>query len=113
MSNIDDAQTTAIYYGKGSALPSSIQQPTGVAIVESPTSGTAFQVSASRDSYLYINITTSAALKIEVSADNSTFVTLNTSQSDALGLVTVFVPKGWYVKLTGTMADLTATAVLK
>lgn len=113
MSNIDDAQTTAIYFGKGAALPASVQLPVGAVLAESPVSGTGFQVSANRDAYLYVNITTAAALAIALSADNSTYNTLNTSQSDALGMVTLFVPKGWYVKLTGTMADLTATAILK
>lgn len=113
MTNIDDALTTAIYYGKGAALPTSVQLPTGAAIVESPTSGTAFQVSALRAATLYVNVRTAAALATALSPDNSTFYTLDASQSDAIGMTTIHVPAGWYVKLTGTMANLAITAILQ
>jgi hypothetical protein len=29
----------------------------------------------------------------------------------ALGLLTLRIPAGWYVKITGTIADLTITAI--
>lgn len=112
MSNVDDALTTAIYYGKGVALPTSVQQAAGTVITESPTSGTGFQVSALRNSHLYINITTAASLAIALSADGTTYNIINAAESDALGMITLFVRAGWYVKLTGTMADLTITAIL-
>lgn len=112
MTNIDDAMTTAIYYGKGQALPAALQNATGLAITETVVSGTGFQVSATRSAYLYVNITTAAALAIALSPDNSTYYPLNVSESDALGMVTINVPRGWYVKLTGTVADFVATAIL-
>lgn len=112
MSAIDDAQTTAIYYGKGAALPASVQQAGGASIVETVVSGTGFQVSTTRSAFLYVNVTTAAALAIALSPDNSTYYPLNISQSDALGMVTLEVPKGWWVKLTGTVADFVATAIL-
>lgn len=112
MSNIDDAQTTAIYYGKGQALPASVQNAAGAAIVEVPTSGTGFQVSPNRAATLYVNVRTAAALATALSPDNSTYYTLDASQSDALGMTTIHVPAGWYVKLTGTIANLAITAIL-
>jgi hypothetical protein len=112
MSQIDDAQTTAIYYGKGQALPASVQNATGAAIVEAPTSGVAFQVSATRGAHLYVNVRTAAALATALGPDNTTSVALDASQSDAIGMTTIWVPAGWWVKLTGTMANLAITAVL-
>lgn len=113
MSAIDDAQTTAIYYGKGVALPASVQNAQGAAIVEAPTTGVAFQVSATRAADLYVNVRTAAALATAIGPDSSTAIALDASQSDALGMTTVFVPAGWYVKLTGTIANLAITAVLR
>lgn len=112
MSNIDDAQTTAIYYGKGQALPTAQQLPAGAAIVEAPVTATGFQISATRAAMLYINVRTAAALATAISPDNSTYYALDASQSDAIGVTTLHVPAGWYVKLTGTMANLAVTAIL-
>jgi hypothetical protein len=112
MSNIDDAQTTAIYYGKGAALPAGVQAAAGTAIVEAPTTATAFQVSATRGAHLYINVRTAAALATAIGPDNTTAIALDASQSDAIGMTTIWVPAGWWVKLTGTMANLAITAVL-
>jgi hypothetical protein len=112
MTNIDDAQTTAIYYGKGQALPASIALPAGANVVESPSTGTAFQVSTARAATLYINVRTAAALTTAIGPDSSAAIVLDASQSDAIGMTTLHVPAGWYVKLTGTMANLAITAVL-
>lgn len=112
MSAIDDAQTTAIYYGKGASLPASIQNAAGAAIAEVPVSGTAFQVSATRGAHLYVNVRTAAALATAIGPDNTTGIALDASQSDALGMTTLHVPAGWWVKLTGTIANLSITAVL-
>lgn len=113
MTNIDDAQTTAIYYGKGQALPTGVQLPAGASIVQVPTTATAFQISASRAAVLYVNVRTAAALATAIGPDNTTAITLDASQSDAIGMTTIFVPAGWYVKLTGTIANLAITAVLQ
>jgi hypothetical protein len=112
MANIDDAQTTAIYYAKGQALPSSVQQAAGTSIVETPTTAVGFQVHATRSAMLYVNIRTAAALATAISPDNVTYYPLDASQSDAIGMTTIHVPAGWYVKLTGTMANLAITAIL-
>lgn len=74
-------------------------------------SGTAKQVDTRKDNFLYINVTTAAALAIAIGPTSAAATVLNASESDALGLITLFVPAGWYVKLTGTMANLAVTAV--
>lgn len=83
------------------------------AVVETPTSGTAFQPSSGRDCDLYISVNTAAALKIEVGPTSSVATQLMPSQSAAVGLIHLVVHAGWYVKLTGTMANLTVTSIRK
>ena len=83
----------------------------GTAAASSPafTSGTAKQLSTTQDVRLMIAIQTSAALAVAIGPANTTTTALMPSQSYALGLVTIPVPKGWWVKITGTIADLTIT----
>ena len=85
----------------------------GTAAASSPTfaSGTARQVSTTQDVILYIAIQTSAALAVAIGPTSVPANTVMPSQSYALGLNTIPVPKGWWVKITGTVADLTVTAV--
>lgn len=85
-----------------------------VSIASQPTfvSATPQQLSASKDVYLYINVTTAASLTISMGPTSTgTGVALNSAESDALGMVTIRVPAGWYVKITGTVADLNINAV--
>lgn len=109
-----DGQDTAVYNANASGgLPASIIQPSGYSVVETVVSGTPFQVSTKRDAYLYINITTAASFTLSMGPEAAgTSVAINAAQSDALGLVTLRVPRGWYVKITGTVADFVVTAVL-
>jgi hypothetical protein len=85
----------------------------GTATVTTPTfvSTTARQLSTTQDSMLYINITTAASLAVAIGADNTTANTIQSAESSALGVITLRIPAGWWVKLTGTMADLAITAV--
>lgn len=113
MSDLTDAQDVATYNAKGSALPGSIAQPSGLAAVVTVVSGTPFQVSTKRAARLYIAITTAAALTISMGPEAAgTSVAIQPSQSSALGLCTLDVPAGWYVKLTGTVTNYTVTSVL-
>ncbi len=82
------------------------------AFLKTVVSGTAFQVSMSQPSNLYLDITTSAPLAIAVGPTAATATTILASESAALGLLTIRVPAGWYVKVTGTPADFVATAVI-
>lgn len=83
------------------------------AVVETPTSGTAFQPAGGRSCDLYIAITTAAALKVEMGPTTGVATTLMPSQSAALGMLHVEVPGGFYVKLTGTTTNYVVTSVRK
>lgn len=111
MSNITDAQQQAL---QGGVLTANQQQASGYAVTETVVSGTPFQVSTLRDADLYINITTAASLTITMGPESAgTSIALNAAEIDALGLIHLNVPKGWYVVLTGTVADFAVTAVLR
>lgn len=111
MTNITDAQQQAL---QGGVLTAAQQAASGYSVVETVTSGTPFQVSTVRDADLYINITTAASVTISMGPEAAgTSIALNAAEIDALGMVTVHVPKGWYVKITGTVADFVVTAVLR
>lgn len=110
---VADGQTLSIYNANASGgVPASVAQPFGTPLVETIVSGTAFQISASRGSHLYLDIQTSAAIAIAMGPTNAAAIALNASQADALGFETIYVPAGWWVKITGTVADFVATAVL-
>lgn len=110
MSNITDAQNQAL---QGGLLTAAQQAATGYSVTETVVSATPFQVSTVRDADLYINVTTAASLTVSMGPEAAgTSVALNTAESDALGLIYLRVPKGWYVKLTGTVADFVVTAIL-
>jgi len=85
----------------------------GQQLPSSPTfvSGTAQQLSTVQDVMLYIDVKTAASLSIALGPDSSTSTTLQSSVTEALGLTSVRVPAGWYVKLTGTMSDLAVVTV--
>lgn len=82
------------------------------AFTKTIVSGTAFQVSTAQNSTLYLDIATAAALAIAIGPTSATTVAINSSKVDSIGLISVRVPAGWYVKVTGTPADFVATAVL-
>lgn len=114
MSAITDAQGQAAtnYHADSAANTAGATGPgSHAAVVQTFVSGTAKQVDTLKDNYLYINITTAAALTIAIGPTSAAATVLNASESDALGLITLFVPAGWYVKLTGTMANLTNTSI--
>jgi hypothetical protein len=85
----------------------------GTATASSPsfTTGTALQVNTTQDVILYVEVTTAAALAIAIGSTSSPATAIVSSVVAALGLLSIRVPKGWYVKITGTIADLNITAV--
>jgi hypothetical protein len=114
MSNITDAQTLSIYNGEGVAVPAATLEPSGLPEVITAVSGTPFQISTKRNADLYIAIATAAALTISMGPEAAgTSVPVAASASEAVGVTTLFVPVGWYVKLTGTVADFVLNAVLR
>lgn len=84
---------------------------TATASSPSFTTATAKQLSTTQDVMLYIAVKTSASLTIAIGAANTTTTNIMPAQSAALGVITLRVPKGWWVKLTGTMANLQITQV--
>lgn len=68
-------------------------------------SGTAKQVSTSRNAFLLVNITTAASFKLEIGPTSAVANTVNVAQTNALSFFSVFVPRGWYVKFTGTVTN--------
>jgi len=85
-----------------------------VATVSTPTyvSGTAQQPSTTQDAMVYIAVKTSASLTVAIGSTSSTTTNIVPAESVALGLVSVRVPAGWYLKITGTISDLQVTQVL-
>jgi len=74
-------------------------------------SGTALQLNTTQDTMLYVEVTTAASLEIQMGSTSSVGTTLLSTITAALGMETIRVPKGWYVKITGTIADLNINAV--
>ena len=120
----NDAQNESIYNAKDDALGTGagtnnatylaasgdVSGATGTFVV---VSGTAKQVSTKRAATLYCNITTAAALAIGLGSTSAASIPVSISQSSALGVVTVEVPAGWYVKFTGTISNYVLTYVLR
>lgn len=76
------------------------------------TTATAAQVITTSDAMLYIACTTSAALTISMGPTSAaSAVTILNNVTVAKCLMSVRVPAGWYVELTGTMADFSCSYV--
>jgi hypothetical protein len=76
------------------------------------TSGTAKQLSTTQDVMLYIDVTTAVTASVAIGPTSTPAYTIMASKTQAIGLQTIRVPKGWYVDVTcGTMSDLTCIAI--
>jgi hypothetical protein len=74
-------------------------------------SGTAKQIDTNQDMMLYIAVQTSAALAVAIGSTSSVTLALMPSKTYALGLISIRIPMGWWVKITGTIADLSINGV--
>lgn len=85
----------------------------GTAVSGNPTftSGTARQLSTTQDVILYIAVQTSAALAVAIGPTSATGTTIMPSNSYGIGLYTIRIPMTWYVKITGTIANLSVAMV--
>lgn len=108
---LDDGSGNANFAGLLSASGGTDTSATAAASSPSFTSNTPKQVSTTQDVMLYIAIQTSAALSVAIGPTSTPANTIMPSKSYALGMATVRVPKGWYVNIVGTIADLTITQV--
>lgn len=119
MTNIDDAQALAASNAHADAADdtqtgsTAVPSPSAsIAQAETFVSGTAKVLDVNHDRTLFINITTAAALAVTMGPTSAaTTVPVSISQSSALGVITVRVPRGWYVKITGTVADIACNSV--
>jgi hypothetical protein len=85
----------------------------GLSTPITPVSNTPFQPSTKRGVNLYLNVSTVAPLTIAIGPTLACAITVQTSESSAIGLTTLDIPAGWYVNLVGTMADISVIAVGK
>lgn len=90
----------------------------GTATVATPTvvSGTAFQVNTTQDVMFYASVKTSASQTVALaigstSSVTTTLITSGTGTGVIGSMISVRVPKGWYIKFTGTVADWTFTTI--
>lgn len=118
MTVITDAQATATTNGTTDAKAIGTTGSTGVpvpaaTIATTPVfvSGTARTLNTGMSCHLYINVTTSASLTLSMGPTSAASVSINAAESDTLGMITLRVPAGWYVKFTGTVADVVFTQV--
>ena len=88
------------------------------ATASTPTfvSGTAKQLSTTQDAMLYIAVKTAASQTVALSigstsSASTTLITSGTMTPPIGTVITLRVPKGWYVKFTGTVADWTFVQV--
>lgn len=76
------------------------------------SSGTPAQINATQDVMLYCRIKTASTFSLAMGPTSSAADTIAISESStAIGVVSVRVPKGWYVVSTFTSADVVWSAV--
>lgn len=112
---IVDAQNEAAYnaQGKNSVYLAAAGDIAGTAAVQTVVSGTPFQISAKRRATMYVDINTSASFTMSMGPEPAgTSVAVAAASADAIGVTTLAVPVGWYVKITGTVADFVITSVV-
>jgi hypothetical protein len=84
---------------------------TAAASTPSLSTGVAAQINTSQDVLLYADVHTASVFSLAIGPTSTPATTIVTSATNAIGLVSVRVPAGWYVKSTFTSADVTWTAV--
>lgn len=86
----------------------------GTATASNPsfTSGTAKQLSTSQDAMLYLTVNTAGTYTIALGPTSTPANTLVNNVALPIGAMhSIRVPQGWYVKITGTIANLTLVQV--
>lgn len=74
------------------------------ATASTPTfaSGTAKQLSTVQDVMLYIDVTVATNLTVAIGSTSSVTTTVFASATAAIGVISLRLPKSWYIKLTST-----------
>jgi hypothetical protein len=113
---LDDGSGNASFTGVA-ALEGGTDTSAG-ATASTPTfvSGTALQLSTTRDVMLYIAVKTAASQTVALSIGSTssattTLITSGTMTAPIGTVITLRVPKSWYVKFTGTVTDWTFVQV--
>lgn len=83
------------------------------AVITTPTfvSTTAQQISTTKDAMVYIDVKTAASLTLAIGAASTATTLLQSAVVSGLGLSSIRVPAGWFLKITGTISDLVITAI--
>lgn len=81
---------------------------TATASTPSLSTGAAAQVNTSQDVMLYANVTTASTFSLAIGPTSTPATTVVASHTAAIGLISVRLPKGWYVKSTFTSVTWTA-----
>lgn len=82
------------------------------AFTQTIVSGTAFQISTTQPAHLYIDIATAAAMTIAIGPTSTPATTILNNHAATIGLLTVLIPAGFWVKITGTVANFAVVAVI-
>ena len=98
-------------YGLASFNSGTSTSGTATASTPSLSTTVAAQINTTQDVMLYANITTAATFSLAIGPTSTPATTVVGSHTAAIGLISVRVPAGWYVKSTFTSADVTWTAV--
>jgi hypothetical protein len=82
------------------------------ATIPSISSGSATTINTTQDVMLYADVKTASSFTFQMGAVSpGTATTLFANATAAVGMMSVRVPKGWYVNATFTTADITWTAI--
>lgn len=96
------------------AVGSNTAAPAGGANIAVPmtiSTGVAMQPNTGTDMMVYLAVTTSSVVAIQIGATSTPNVTIFPSATAAIGMISFRVPKGWWLKSTFTAVDVTWTAI--
>jgi hypothetical protein len=99
---LDDGTGNATVAGVSHLNGGTDTSGTATASTPSLVSGTAAQLSTTQDVMLYIDVTVATNLTLAIGSTSSVTTTVFSSATAAIGLITLRIPKGWFVKATST-----------
>ena len=84
---------------------------TAAASTPSLSTGTAAQLSTTQDVMLYCNVKVASTFALSIGSTSAASTAIVASATAGVGCISVRIPKGWYVKVTFTSADVVFTQV--
>lgn len=100
-----------VSYGVAAHTAGTDTSSTATASTPSLTSGTAARINTTQDVMLYCNIKVASTFSLKIGPTSTPATTVVASATAGVGLISVRIPKGWYVQSTFTSADVAWTAV--